>query len=395
MRTRSSPPRKALTRVAATVCLLAWLALSPPHAQGAQDPSPAPETLWKAYPLSPTAAPSTQPSATSSPAVERRPLGSAEPRGDAGAPVAVLVLLGLLTTGAVTLVAMRRRREHEPLAQDVPHSPASNGTPRAMPIPERDAAGRFVRSRSPAMVVSTHVWSQGGSPQGDGPPEPDATAARPRRVRPPVTAPAGSPPDRRLAWTAEIEWRLTDGASRFCVVARGAGTVTVAQSRPLEWPPAGEAAVQAMTDAADELAATLTAAGWKALPPGQGWYAKRFAWEPTSAPDEAETSPSARRSGGPVAAEASSDQGAPHALRRGRTRLALLCVLLVLGPLAVLQFGSSDDGAEPAKPGSAQATATPAAKPSSPGGTDLSVPLIVLLGILSLGIVIHAARRSG
>jgi len=381
------------------VCLLAWLALSPPHARGAQDaePSPAPENLWKAYPLSPTAAPSTQPSAASSPAARaaahRQSLGSADARGDAGAPVTLFVLLGLLTTGAVTLVAMRLRREHEPLAQDVPHSPASNGAAQAMPMPERDASGRFVRSRSPAMVVSTQVYGEGGSPLGGGPSEPDSKAARQGRDRPPVIAPAGSPPDRSLAWTAEIEWRHADGESRFCVVARGAGTVTVAQSRPLEWPPAGQAAVQAMTDAADELAATLTAAGWKALPPGESWYAKRFAWEPTGAPDEAKTSASAGRSGSSVAAKASSDQGA-HRRRRGGMRLALLCVLLALGPLAVLQFGSDDDSAKPAKPRSAQATATPTAKPSSSGGTDLSVPLLVLLGLVSLGAVIHNVRRN-
>jgi hypothetical protein len=54
----------------------------------------------------------------------------------------------------------------------------------------------------------------------------------------------------------------------------------VAESPPLEWPPTGAAAVQALADAVDKLEALLLTAGWKALQPGDSWYAQRFAWEP-------------------------------------------------------------------------------------------------------------------
>jgi hypothetical protein len=94
---------------------------------------------------------------------------------------------------------------------------------------------------------------------------------------------AASPPDAHRAWTAEIEWRLTDAGPRFCVIARGgngAGELAVAQSAPLDWPPNGPASVRALTEATKSLEAALLAAGWLALPHGGAWYAKRFAWEP-------------------------------------------------------------------------------------------------------------------
>ena len=54
----------------------------------------------------------------------------------------------------------------------------------------------------------------------------------------------------------------------------------LAESGPLPWPPADAAAVQALNEAAHQLEAALLASGWRALPPGREWYAKRFAWEP-------------------------------------------------------------------------------------------------------------------
>ena len=59
--------------------------------------------------------------------------------------------------------------------------------------------------------------------------------------------------------------------------------VTIAESVPLDWPPSGPKSVQAMSRAADELEVAMLAAGWEPLPPGEAWYAKRFAWPRASA----------------------------------------------------------------------------------------------------------------
>jgi hypothetical protein len=362
--------REALTwrtAVAVAVCALAWLASVPAHAGMAQERSrsPTPEKLWKAYPLDPTAAPSAQPAATASPAAlggsDRQPLGAARPNSDGGAPVLVFALLVLLMAGgAVTFLEVRRRRDSESRPAEVPRRPTSVPGGRV-----NGGAGRFApatprtsRARATAVIASAH--ERGGARAPD---ERPAAARGPS----PVAAPPAAPPDRRVAWTAEIEWRHTDGESRFCVIARGPGTVTVAQSRPLEWPPSGPAAVQAMTDAAEALAATLAAAGWKPLPPGHSWYAKRFAWEP-------------------AAAEARSAPGAPHRVRR--RRLALLSVLIALGTLAALQLTGGDDDARVAKP------APSTGKPSASHGTDLSLPLLVLLGLIPVVLVIRETRRG-
>ena len=67
-----------------------------------------------------------------------------------------------------------------------------------------------------------------------------------------------------------------------------AGEVTIARSRPLDWPPTGPASLRALTDAVETLEAALLAAGWRPLPQGSAWYAKRFIGEPS-----AESAPSA------------------------------------------------------------------------------------------------------
>ena len=91
------------------------------------------------------------------------------------------------------------------------------------------------------------------------------------------------PPEPQRKWIATIGWRHTDADSRFCVSARaaeGGPATVVAESDPLQWPPAGPMAVRALSGAVAKLEASLVAAGWKALPPEREWYAKRFAWEP-------------------------------------------------------------------------------------------------------------------
>jgi hypothetical protein len=98
---------------------------------------------------------------------------------------------------------------------------------------------------------------------------------------------AAAPPDPHRRWTATIEWREAGDQARFSVCARGErgdAATELASSPALEWPPDGPAAVLALTEATDRLEAKLLAAGWKPLPPGQEWYAKRFSWQPVQEP---------------------------------------------------------------------------------------------------------------
>jgi hypothetical protein len=95
-------------------------------------------------------------------------------------------------------------------------------------------------------------------------------------------AAAIGPPDPACGWTAEIAWTSGSDSSVFRVIARDGGgkPVTLAESAPVEWPPTGPESIQAMSAAAEALIAQVDAAGWRPLPPGSTWYAKRFAWDP-------------------------------------------------------------------------------------------------------------------
>ena len=255
----------------------------PPQPAVAQDRSRSlsTEKLWKAYPLDPTPEPRAKPTAVSSPAAvagsDRRPTGTAANRTDGGAPVALLVILALFPAGGtLTFLWTRRRRQNEPQAATAPVASAPVVPPLWHATPLHSAGG----------ATGTR-WT-------NGPRVSRATAAREQKD---PAAASASPPDSHRAWTAEIEWRHTDAESRFCVIARaaqGASETAVAQSPPLEWPPTGPASVQALTDAAESLEASLVAARWKALPPGRAWYSKRFAWEPVASAagaERAETEP--------------------------------------------------------------------------------------------------------
>jgi hypothetical protein len=133
-----------------------------------------------------------------------------------------------------------------------------------------------------------------------------SSLAAPAQASPPEQspAPAALPPVKRQAWTAEVQWQQAEAGSFFCVIARsapGAGTAVVAQSEPVEWPPTSAATVQRVTAAARELETSLVAAGWRPLPPGDAWYAKRFAWQPVASAPEAEPERSIEDRAGPPA----------------------------------------------------------------------------------------------
>jgi hypothetical protein len=101
------------------------------------------------------------------------------------------------------------------------------------------------------------------------------------------------PPDPRLAWAAEIAWSSGATGSLFQAVARHAGgrPLVLAESAPVQWPPAGPQSIRAMPDAVAALDARLLDAGWRPLPPGSAWYAKRFAWDPAAAKPAGDPAP--------------------------------------------------------------------------------------------------------
>jgi hypothetical protein len=213
---------------------LACLALAAPQAALAQDRKPSASELRETYPLHTGAQAERTPDRTASPTT-----APAEPAATTSDRTVIqYALLGLLaalafTAGfALSLRPMRRRRA---VASQPPPAPARRVDP------------------------------------------PLLSPARAER------APAGLPPSTRRPWTAEISWRTIEGAPRFCAVARnerGAGEVVLMMSTPLAWPPAGPEDVQALRDSAGALETSLLDAGWTALPPGDAWYEKRFAWRP-------------------------------------------------------------------------------------------------------------------
>jgi hypothetical protein len=301
--------------------------------------------------------------------------------------LAALVMVGV----AMGFLGVRGRRENERRAGAKSPPPTAVEAPAARAALWHERSGRFSRaapSTSPlaaATIASGQERRRAGAPRdgdGDGPrPEPaPATGAK---------TPAGSPPDRRLGWTAEIEWRQTDAVSRFVVIARGAGTVELAQSPPLAWPPNGPAEVRAMNDAAEKLADTLLGAGWKPRESGPGWYAKRFAWEPVV--DERADEPPSKS----IAAAGRS------AWSRWRV-VALACLLAALVSIVALQLGSSGDSTPAVRstptatakaPGTATARPTPASTSKPKHGFDVSVPLVLLLGLLALAVATRHTLR--
>lgn len=204
------------------LALLGVLPGASPAVGAERSRQPSARELWQQYPLGRTGHGGARETVTPAPAapLPSPPARASDPSGAAAIWVGLMVVLLIAVLGPWTLVRERRRR-----------------------------------------------------PAATGPPTERAEPARP----------VGVPPAPEQAWTAEVEWRDSGRQGAFCVVATPAGggaTATLAESPPLEWPPAGPSAVHAMTAAVDALEAPLLAAGWSALPPGDAWFAKRFAWEP-------------------------------------------------------------------------------------------------------------------
>jgi hypothetical protein len=248
------------------LCLVA-LGLSAPRAALAQEhtPTPSANELWHDYPLD-QSQPGPSRSATPSPrrtapAANRSP--AAEESGS-DVPVAVMLVVVAVLAAAGALLVLRRRGRRGGAAMPVTPVPA--------------APGLGVPGSLENRVEFTPA--EPGPRRSHASQPPSHHAQRRAGVRPPDTA-------RR--WTAEIEWHRSDEDSRFCVVARdpeARGVTVIAQSEPLDWPPADPDAVQALVGAADALTEALVSAGWTPLPPGTAWFGRRFEWKPVATSDD-------------------------------------------------------------------------------------------------------------
>ena len=196
------------------------------------------------------------------------------------------------------------------LWQRYPLDPGPAATPRGVATPARRAAPPPGRSdsnggMSSAVAVALLIAMSGlvlgwnlrtRTRPASGPGErPKAQGRLALPSGPSEAASRGMPPDRRRAWTAEVEWRPGSGDARFVVVAAVAGVeqrAVIAESPSLRWPPSDQAAVGALGNAVDELERALLAVGWSPRPAGAEWYAKRFAWHPRAAAGRVAAGPS-------------------------------------------------------------------------------------------------------
>ena len=237
--------------------LLAVVALIAP-APGLAFARDADQRIWDAYPLP-------KPDDTAARAAPSQPGTNelATAPSDDVERLAIASLLALLAGGVTTFLFSRRWPRTRVAAV-----PAANAPVEPPPL----------RPTTP------ELWVHGVAPPAV---EPEAPAP-PAVESLPVSAAAPAPPDPDRAWAAEIGWHQVDGGAQFSVTAHpvdGADEpVTLGESPPLEWPPAGARSVQALTDAVKTLESTLVGAGWTPLPRGSAWYAKRFTWQPGARP---------------------------------------------------------------------------------------------------------------
>jgi hypothetical protein len=284
--TVTGPWRAAALGILALLALALALAAGQPAAAQDRHPPPSAEELWDSYPLHPAGESRSAGEAQGS----RTPVAAAEDQSStrgAGAPASpatadggglppalvVLVVLIVAAAAAGLLLWTRRRRVAPSGDAPVPEDPAvapRARTPARLLVPTVGAAAAGATwggARGPDLVQARGMRSDRGSAT----PEPRGALA----------GASAAPPDPARPWTAEVEWFEARRQAGFRVVARaadGANASTVAESATFEWPPAESRAVQALTAAAEELEAGLLAAGWAPMPPGDAWYAKRFAW---------------------------------------------------------------------------------------------------------------------
>jgi hypothetical protein len=243
------------------LCVVVCVMVLAPQVAAAQErtPTPSADELWRTYPLQETP----EPSETLTPTASSRP-AEAPPAPDDDPRLALIGAAGLLAVLAGGLVFLRVRSR-----------------PPALPSP-RWVAPLLATATTTAMLPGQRSRSPRLTALGDGPSPWSGNPPDDRLL----------PPDPRRAWTAEVRWSDTC----FAVIARAGQRgkdVTLATSRPLQWPPSGPKAVRDMSRAVERLEASMLEAGWTPSSPGDAWYAKRFAWVATV--PRPETAPPAGR----------------------------------------------------------------------------------------------------
>ena len=305
--------------VAALVAAMAFLGPAP---AGAADAGQAPtaEELWQAYPLessggrkpvrpnqqatptptaTPTATATATPASASASREERAPEAvrqRAAVDDGGGAPT---VLIGLIVLAAIVAGALVYAHH---LGQRVPAARGGGG-PDADPASPGALLSYLGDAIAPRSRPPERLWPEEQR-------EASAPASEPTPT-PRASEPGVRPPDPGRDWTAESRWQGGDGASRFEIVATtdDGREAVIATSEPIVWPPRVSADVQRLNDEIRRLERALLEAGWTSLPPGDAWYAKRFAW---SAAAQAGPGVAEDRDGGePTAAESESEPAAP------------------------------------------------------------------------------------
>jgi hypothetical protein len=296
-------------RKGCAVALVAYALLGPvdPVAAQQKTPSPSASELWEEFPLDPSPTPAA--ADPRDPVKDERRVRPARASSDGGDGLSAPLLLGGLAVVLATIVMIWTFRSSRGGRTGAPEGRAPVRDRRAAPPGDGRrgrAANRVMRiPEAPARPLGAPPPDPPARPLGASPPDPPARPLEPlppdpparplERLRPdpparpleplrpdpPPRPREALPPDPRRAWTAEVEWAGSGATARFSVIARtgpeGDGSV-IAESPPLEWPPTSPTAFQALTGAVNDLERVVLAAGWTPLPPGSGWYAKRYAW---------------------------------------------------------------------------------------------------------------------
>jgi hypothetical protein len=171
----------------------------------------------------------------------------------------------------------------EPGADRVQASPTAAATRR----PAQPAQSSQSSQSGPSMVVAAMLLIVAFAVGFALAVHPPARLTRRRPQSSPEPAPTSppmlEPPASGRPWSAEIEWHTAGGEGRFRAVARAADgreEAILVESPSVEWPPSSDTSLPTLTTAAEELEHRLIGAGWRPLPPGDTWYAKRFTWDP-------------------------------------------------------------------------------------------------------------------
>jgi hypothetical protein len=274
---------------------------------------PDPRELWNAYPLEPgQGKPKVRLPADSAPPSRAPARSSAagdegDDGGGAGASVAALLGVALLALalGAVGGLRLRRSSRSAPEPSAAPTAgtaaPAPAPAPRAVPPPpprSSRAPSLPIPSPSPSMV-STSPRAPSPAPPPPSPSPPRAPTPAPRAHAPAPAQPPrpATPRFRRVAWPAGAEngWRC-EVASHFGVRHADFRALALApgKRRPIAFartpsytrPGWGsELSFQEQSAMVDELVATLRRAGWEHVGVGREWFAARFVWTGSEAPD--------------------------------------------------------------------------------------------------------------